>query len=111
MTLGIRDTYQIDAFYNMTELDVCHQGRFYDSIGILILPTTGRYFQMPYSAMVPKSVFNLLIAGRIKGGDKIGHTARRNMMCCTVSGQGVGAAAAISVKHGLSFRNMDIDLL
>ena len=62
MTLGSRDTYKIDAPYNMTEADVRHQGRFYDSIGIfpefvdgygiLILPTTGRYFQMPYSALV-----------------------------------------------------------
>ena len=51
VTLGIRDTHQIDALYNMTELDVCHQGRFYDRIGIflefvdghgiLILPTKG----------------------------------------------------------------------
>ena len=90
---------------------MCHQGRFHDSIGILILPTTGRYFQMPYSALVPKSVSNLLVAGRITGGDKISHAARRNMMCCTVSGQGAGAAAAISVKHGLSFQDMDTDLL
>ena len=43
---------------------------------------------MPYSALVPKSVSNLLVAGRITGGDKISHAARRNMMCCTVSGQG-----------------------
>jgi len=121
MTLGIRDTYKIDALYNMTEADVRHQGRFYDSIGIfpefvdgygiLILPTTGRYFQMPYRALVPKSVSNLLVAGRITGGDKISHAATRNMMCCAVSGQGAGAAAAISVKHGLSFQDMDIDLL
>ena len=121
MTLGIRDTYKIDALYNMTEADVRHQGRFYDSIGIfpefvdgygiLILPTTGRYFQMPYRALVPKSVSNLLVAGRVTGGNKISHAATRNMMCCTVSGQGAGAAAAISVKHGLSFQDMDIDLL
>ena len=121
MTLGVRYTYKIDAPYNMTEADVRHQGQFYDSIGnfpefvevygILILLTTGRYFQMPYSALVPKSVSNLLVAGRITGGDKISHAARRNMMCCTVSGQGAGAAAAISVKHGLSFQDMDTDLL
>ena len=96
MTLGVRYTYKIDAPYNMTEADVRHQGGFYDSIGIfpefvdsygiLILPTTGRYFQMSYSVLVPKSVSNLLVAGRITGGDKISHAARRNMMCCTVSG-------------------------
>ena len=64
MTLGIRDTRKIDAAYNMTERDVRDQGRFADSIGIypefidgygiLILPTTGRYFQIPYRNLVPQ---------------------------------------------------------
>ncbi len=121
MTLGVRDTRKIDARYNMTERDVRDQARFSDSIGIfpefidgygiLILPTTGRYFHMPYSALVPKGVENLLAAGRITGGDRVSHAATRNMMCCTVSGQGAGAAAAISVKHGLEFGQMDISLL
>jgi len=120
MTLELRDTCKIDAICNMTEANVHHLGRFHDSIGIfpefvdghgiLIRPTTGQYFQMPYSALVPKSVSNFLVAGRITGGNKISHAAMRNMMCCTVSGQGEGAAA-ISIKHSLSFQDMDIDLL
>ncbi len=65
MTIGIRDTRKIDAVYNMTEADVREEGRFEDSIGIypefidgygvLILPTTGRYMQIPYRAMLPKA--------------------------------------------------------
>jgi len=43
-------------------------------------------------------VRNLLVAGRAIGGDKISHAAVRNMMCCAVSGQGAGVAAAISIK-------------
>ena len=118
MTLGIRDTRKIDALYNMTERDVREQGRFEDSIGIfpefidgyglLILPTTGRYFQVPYRALVPKGVGNLLVAGRCIGGDKISHAAVRNMMCCAVSGQGAGVAAAISIRTGQSFEGLDI---
>ena len=64
MSIGIRDSRKIDAVYNMTETDVRHQGRFNDSIGIypefidgygiLILPTTGRYMQIPYRALSPK---------------------------------------------------------
>ena len=81
MTLGIRDTRKIDADYNMTEHDVREQARFDDSIGIypefidgygiLILPTTGRYFQLPYRNLVPKGVRNLLVAGRSTGGDRV----------------------------------------
>ena len=66
MTLGVRDTRKIDAVYNMTDQDVRGQGRFDDAIGIfpefvdgygiLILPTTGRYFHVPYRALLPKGI-------------------------------------------------------
>ncbi|QUD86697.1 FAD-dependent oxidoreductase [Phenylobacterium montanum] len=118
MTLGVRDTRKIDALYNITEADVRGQGRFEDSIGIfpefidgygiLILPTTGRYFHVPYRSLVPKGVRNLLVAGRSIGGDKISHAAVRNMMCCTVAGQGAGVAAAVSLKSGRAPHEVDI---
>lgn len=121
MTIGIRDTRKIDAQYNMVANDVREQGRFDDSIGIfpefidgygiLILPTTGRYFHLPYRTLLPKTIENLLVAGRATGGDRDSHAATRNMMCCTVSGQGAGVAAAISVKHDQGFRELDIRLL
>jgi len=108
MTIGIRDTRKIDALYNLTGHDVREQGRFDDSIGIfpefidgygiLILPTTGRYYQIPYRSLVPQGIGNLLVAGRSIGGDKVSHASTRNMMCCTVSGQGAGVAAAISLR-------------
>lgn len=118
MTLGIRDTRKIDAHYNMTEHDVREQGRFDDSIGIfpefidgygiLILPTTGRYFQIPYRTLLPNGIKHLICAGRITGGDRVSHAATRNMMCCTVTGQGAGVAAALSVKEGRDFSELSI---
>jgi ribulose 1,5-bisphosphate synthetase/thiazole synthase len=109
MTLGIRDTRKIDALYNLTGSDVREQGRFDDAIGIfpefidgfgiLILPTTGRYWHVPYRSLVPKGVGNLLVAGRCIGGDKVSHASARNMMCCAVSGQGAGVAAAVSLRR------------
>ncbi|MAV46246.1 MAG: FAD-dependent oxidoreductase [Alphaproteobacteria bacterium TMED89] len=118
MSIGIRDTRKIDAVYNMTETDVREQGRFEDSIGIypefidgygiLILPTTGRYMQVPFRSMVPKGVENLLVVGRSTGGDKVAHAATRNMACCAVSGQGAGIAAALSVKAGAPMERPDL---
>jgi ribulose 1,5-bisphosphate synthetase/thiazole synthase len=118
MTLGVRDTRKIEALYNLTGDDVREQGRFDDAVGIfpefidgyglLILPTTGRYFHIPYRSLVPRNVGHLLVAGRCIGGDKISHAAVRNMMCCAVSGQGAGTAAAISVRTGESFESLDI---
>lgn len=121
MTLGIRDTRKIDAAYNMTSMDVREQGRFDDSVGIfpefidgygiLILPTTGRYFQLPYRTLLPKNVNNLIVAGRITGGDKDSHAATRNMMCCAVTGQGAGAAAAMSIKYKQSLPELNVRFL
>jgi ribulose 1,5-bisphosphate synthetase/thiazole synthase len=118
MTLGIRDTRKIDALYNLTAHDVREQGRFEDSIGIfpefidgygiLILPTTGRYFQVPYHSLVPRGIGHLLVAGRSIGGDKVSHAAVRNMMCCAVSGQGAGVAAAVSLRTGESFDRLSV---
>jgi len=121
MTIGIRDTRKIDAIYNMTSHDVREEARFEDSIGIfpefidgygiLILPTTGRYFHLPYRTLLPRRVRNLICAGRITGGDKDSHAATRNMMCCAVTGQGAGVAAAMSVRHGQAFEGLDIKLV
>jgi ribulose 1,5-bisphosphate synthetase/thiazole synthase len=118
MTLGIRDTRKIDALYNLTGHDVREQGRFDDAIGIfpefldgygvLILPTTGRYWQVPYRALVPKGVGNLLVAGRCIGGDKMSHASARNMMCCAVGGQGAGVAAAVSLQRNEALDQLNI---
>jgi ribulose 1,5-bisphosphate synthetase/thiazole synthase len=118
MTLGARDSRKIIGRYNMTEHDVRNQARFEDSIGIfpefldgygvVIIPTTGRYFQVPYGVMVPQKVGNLLVAGRCVAGDKISHAAIRSMMCCTVTGQGAGVAAAVSVKDDVTCSTVDI---
>lgn len=119
MTLGIRDTRKIDALYNLTGNDVREQARFDDAIGIfpefidgygiLILPTTGRYWHVPYRSLVPKEVGNLLVAGRCIGGDNVSHASARNMMCCAVSGQGAGVAAAVSLQRDEPFDRLNID--
>ncbi|MGF1562986.1 MAG: FAD-dependent oxidoreductase [Geminicoccaceae bacterium] len=119
MSIGIRDTRKIDAIYNMREPDVREQGRFEDSIGIypefidgygvLILPTTGRYMQIPYRALLPKGIDGLLVAGRAIGGDRIAHAATRNMACCTVTGQGAGIAAAQAIRSNRLLAEVAID--
>lgn len=118
MTLGVRDTRKIIGKYNLTADDVQNQGRFEDTIGIfpefidgygvLVLPTTGRYYQVPFGILVPQEVENLLVAGRCVAGDQISHASVRNMMCCTVTGQGAGVAAAVSVKDKVEVSRVNI---
>ncbi|MFO7750724.1 MAG: FAD-dependent oxidoreductase, partial [Desulfobacteraceae bacterium] len=108
MSLGTRESRKIIGRSTITGFDVKNQARFDDSIGIcpefldaygtVILPTTGRYFQVPYGIMVPGEVDNLLVAGRCVAGDQVSHGATRQIVCCTVTGQAAGTAAALSIQ-------------
>ena len=118
MTLGTRDTRKILGRYDLTEHDVRGEARFADAVGIfpefidgyglLVLPTTGRYFQVPYGILVPRNVDNLLVAGRCVAGDKISHAATRSQMCCAVTGQAAGVAAAVSFSEGVTTALVDV---
>jgi hypothetical protein len=117
-SLGTRESRKIVGAYTLTEQDVKNEARFEDSIGIfpefldsvpvVIIPTTGRYFHVPYGIILPQKVRNLLVAGRCVSADKIAFAATRQMMCCTVTGQGAGVAAAVSVKTGVECSAVDI---
>merc|ERR1719424_535487 len=119
MTLGTRDSRKIVGRYNLTGADVRGQAKFDDTVGIfpefvdgyniLLLPTSGRYFQVPYGCLVPPKVDNLLVAGRCVAGDKVSHAATRNMMCCTVTGQAAGVAAAIATRDGLTTHSVGVE--
>ena len=67
-------------------------------IGALVSGGDPLCVQVPYGCLVPPAVKNLLVAGRCVAGDKTSHCAMRNMMACTVTGQGAGVAAAVSIK-------------
>lgn len=117
-SLGTRESRKIVGRHTMTGDEVRNQAAFKDSIGIfpefldaygvVIIPTTGRYFQVPYGIIMPKNMDNLLVAGRCVSGDKLSHAALRQMMCCTVTGQGAGTAAAVSVKTKTSTQKIPI---
>jgi hypothetical protein len=118
MTIGTRDSRKIVGEYNLTGHDVTHEARFDDVIGIfpefldgynvLMIPTTGRYFHVPLRCLIPLKIDNLLAAGRCSAGDNISHAAMRNMMACTVTGQGAGVAAAVSVLNNEVVRDVNI---
>lgn len=124
MTLGVRDTRKVVGRYDLTEADVRGQARFDDAVGVfpefidgynvLVLPSTGRYFQVPLGCLLPRmsgaesDVDNLLVGGRCVAGDKISHCAMRNMMACCTSGQGAGVAAAVAVRDGVPPQDVDV---
>jgi hypothetical protein len=118
MAAGARDSRKIVGRHELTGDEVTGEARFADSVGIfpefvdgyglLILPTTGRYFQVPYGVLVPREVDNLLVAGRCVAGDKVAHAATRSQVCCAVTGQAAGVAAAVSLGDGATTGGVDV---
>lgn len=118
MTLGTRESRHIIGCTRLKESDICQQGRCEDAIGIfpefidgngqLKLPLTPRYFQIPFGALVPQQVENLLVCGRAIDADHFAYATIRNMGCCIVTGQGAGIAAAQSIKKNVFVSKVDI---
>jgi len=117
MTIGTRESRLIKGRYTITKQDVFEQGRFEDSIAIfpefgdgqqyLVLPLTGRYYQIPYRALVPQNIDNLLVAGRCISGDPVAHTSFRNISCCVATGQAAGTAAAVALRENTTTSAID----
>lgn len=118
MTVGVRESRRIEGYDRLTFEQVMNQGRcgnsigifpeFLDGAGYLVLPTTGRYFHIPYGCLVPKGIENLLVAGRAISGDDLAHISYRNMSCCVTTGQAAGAAAAESIHAGTTTNLVEI---
>jgi len=119
--VGTRESRKIIGTGTISEHDTKNQGRCDDSIGVcpefidgyqqLWLPTTGRYFQVPYGVIVPDKVDGLLAAGRCIAGDQGSHAATRQMVCCSLTGQAAGTAAALSLKVAVQPRGLEVPAL
>ncbi len=118
-SIGVRESRKLIGEYVLTGHDVKNEARFdntigifpefLDAYGVVTIPTTGRYLQVPYTIILPQTIENLLVAGRSVSADKIAFAATRQMMCCTVTGQGAGVAAAVSVKDGVTCREVNMN--
>jgi len=71
-----------------------------------------RYFEIPYRALIPLDVDNLLFAGRTIGADHYGHSATRVMGTGIATGQAAGTAAALILRQKLDASlNLEVSLL
>ena len=119
--LGLRETRRIVGEYRVTVDDVRSLRDFDDSIGRLICtldlygdlknsyrPETAETFAVPYRALLPKEIDGLLVAGRCVSCDDVSFGALRLMVGCALTGQAAGAAAAISIKSGVTPRDVNV---
>ncbi|MCU0503933.1 MAG: FAD-dependent oxidoreductase, partial [Anaerolineae bacterium] len=74
-------------------------------------PPAGFHYQIPYRALVPERVDNLLVAGRCISADHVALGSLRIMVTCMVMGEAAGAAAILSLHEEVAPRELDAALL
>ncbi|NLD44452.1 MAG: FAD-dependent oxidoreductase, partial [Chloroflexi bacterium] len=66
------------------------------------------FYDIPYRSLVPVKVDNLLVAGRCLSATFEAQSGTRLIMACHTMGQAAGTATALSLKHGIPPRKVDV---
>lgn len=124
--VGTRESRRIMGEYVITEQDLMEQKDFEDSIGYGSFfidihnctgagmdgetwhPPHGFKYQIPYRALVPKKVDNLLVAGRCISSTHVALGSLRVMPQCALEGEAAGLAANLAIKGDVVPRNIDV---
>ncbi|MDR2433757.1 MAG: FAD-dependent oxidoreductase [Treponema sp.] len=125
----VRETRRIMGDYKIMPEDILESRKFKDVIGkspfgtgskhavgtsaLVTLPNAGKpkdkgSHDIPYRALVPIGLENLLIAGKAISAHRECH--HRFLMETIVTGQAAGAAAALCAKKGITPREMEKDV-
>jgi hypothetical protein len=120
--IGIRESRRIVGEYTITSDDLLSAKKFEDSVArgtypvdihnpsgtgsILRYIPYGDYYTIPYRALTPKGIDNLITAGRPISSTHEAHASYRIMPICASIGEGAGSAAAIAVKQNIPFREV-----
>jgi hypothetical protein len=99
---GIRQTRLLEGEYVMTKEDVAQRTRFDDSVA------RGRDYYYPLRTLLPRSVENLLVAGRHYSATSAAQKISREIPPCMAMGEATGTAAALALNAGVSVRHVDI---
>lgn len=104
--LGVRETRRIVGEYCVSKADWDAKTMFFDHIGFAY---EGK--SLPYRAMLPQKVENLLIAGRCISHDRDILDPIRLIPPCMVTGYAAGTAAALAVSDDVRPREVDLGTL
>lgn len=123
--VGTRESRRIAGEYRITAQDLMEEKEFEDSIGYGSFfidihncsgpgmdtdewhPPIGFKYQIPYGALVPQKINNLLVAGRCISCDHIALGSLRVMPQCFIEGDAAGIAAAMAIDENVSVSQID----
>jgi hypothetical protein len=99
---GVRQTRLLEGEYILGKEDLAQRTRFDDSIA------RGRDYYMPYRVLLPRTLDNLLVAGRHYSVTSQAQKISREIPPCMAMGEAAGTAAALALNAGVSVRNVDV---
>jgi hypothetical protein len=110
--LGTRGSRRLVGEYVVTAQDVRQGKIFADTIAVVprfaenVSPDTPNRC-IPYRALVPRKLDNLLVAGRCFSSDVPANDVLNLIPFCVQMGEAAGTAAAVSLRSHVSPRNVD----
>ena len=125
--IGVRESRKIIGEHILTGEDLLNCTKFEDSIAVgnydidihnpegsgtsyhFFKP--GEYYTIPYRCLTPKSLNNLLVAGRCISATHEAQSSIRIMPICCCIGQAAGTAAALSSKNKVNVKQIDVKKL
>lgn len=123
--LGIRETRRIVGKYVLNKEDLLGCRKFDDAIAVASYPLDihhpqgggctlvwcGDCYDIPFRALIPVDVENLLVAGRCISTTHEAMSAIRVMSTCMAMGEAAGRAARIALKDGVAPSGVDVSKL
>jgi hypothetical protein len=118
-SLCIRRGRLIECDYDITHEDVIDAHHFPDDVMAYGFHDFAPRFQVknggtygiPYRALLPKGIDNLLAAGMLITSDQRPHMSTRNTVCCMGQGQAAGTAAALCAARDCGTRDLPYEEL
>jgi hypothetical protein len=111
--LNIRRGRVIACEYDITNEDVVNARHFDDDVLAYSYHDLARYlvkdggtYGIPYRALIPVGIENLLVAGMLITSDKAAHMSTRNTVCCMGQGQAAGTASALCALKNKGTREL-----
>ena len=118
--IGVCETRRVRGVYVLTEDDAL-SGRSFDDavawrsgfldIGGGIRLSKMKIHDVPYRAIIPKTLDGLLMAGRCISASHVAASAGKSMGNCMATGHAAGLAATLSIKQGCLPRELSVQEL
>jgi hypothetical protein len=104
----------VHCHYELSQEDCVTGQQFDDQVACFSFIDNSEYlvqdggaYGIPFRALVPEGVDNLLIAGRMMTVDLVAHNSTRNTVCCLACGQAAGTGAALAAAQNTAPSALD----